>query len=294
MRARDTVKRNRFYHCLEYDHDQSGELGLVACGMERCDGGVTYGPDLRDCWHLHAVSSGTGTLHAGGQTFHPGPNQLFLLKHAETVSYTADQNDPWNYCWMTYQGTLARQLSEQIGFTSGVYVLDSAVEAKAFFDLVSRMQEYPEMNRISDLRRRGILLEYLSLAMEATETPTQRMERRMEYDPQVYVQRAVDFIHYNYATITVGDVTDFIGFSRSYFSTLFRRCKGVSLQAYLLDYRMQQARRLLTDTGLSVQEIAQRVGYPDPLHFSRAFRRTAGVSPTEYRANNTPKGALQP
>ena len=291
MGTKDTVKRNKFYHCLEYDHEPAGELGLVACGMERCDGGVTYGPDRRDCWHLHAVSSGTGTLYAGGQAFHPGPGQLFLLKHDETVRYTADRTNPWHYCWMTFQGTLARQYTEQIGFTEGVYVLDSAVEIREFFALVSRMQEHPEMSRISDLRRRGILLEFLSLAMEATETPGQRMERRMECDPEVYVQRAVDFIHYNYATITVGDLVDYIGFSRSYFSTLFRRYRGMSPQAYLLDYRMRQARRLLTETGLSVQEIALRVGYPDPFNFSRAFHQAAGCSPTEYRTKQPQKGA---
>jgi AraC-like DNA-binding protein len=48
-------------------------------------------------------------------------------------------------------------------------------------------------------------------------------------------------------------------------------------------YRMEQACRLLRDTALSVQEIGERVGYQEPLNFSRSFKRSVGLSPTEYR-----------
>ena len=80
MKAKDTVKRNVHYRCLEYDHDQEGDICLVACGMERCDPGINFGPEVRDCYHLHVVLSGTGVLLAGGKEFHPHFGQMFLLK----------------------------------------------------------------------------------------------------------------------------------------------------------------------------------------------------------------------
>ena len=285
MKHRDTVKRNRFYHCVEYDHDQEGNLCLVASGMERCDPGVHYGPDLRDCWHLHAVSDGKGTLCVNGKTFHPHAGQFFLLKDNEVAEYTADRYDPWVYCWVTYNGTLAGRMTEELGFTEGVYVLDSSSEMRLFFDLVLRMHEKPEMSFVGDLFRRGVLLEFLSLALEATETPEQRVERRNEYSPEVYIRRSVDFIHYNYATINVTDIVNYIGFTRSYFSTQFKKHMGISPQEYLMNYRMEQGCRLMRDTDLSIQQIAGRVGYEDPLNFSRAFRRARGISPTDYRNN---------
>ena len=205
MKAVDTAKRNKHYRCLEYDHDQTGDICLVACGMERCDPGVNFGPEVRDCYHLHAVLSGTGTLWAGGKVFHPHFGQMFLLKDNEEVQYTADVENPWRYCWVTYNGTDAARISEEIGFTDGIYCIDTSADAHEFFELVARMHEKPEMNYINDLRRRGILLEFLALAMETSEARQIKRVVRREYSTEVYVQRAINFIDMNYATIRVSD-----------------------------------------------------------------------------------------
>ena len=90
----DTAKRNRHYHCLEYDRDQNGEIFLIACGTERCEPGVRYGPDLREGYHLHMVLSGKGTLYVRNHTFYPRFGQFFLLKDHESVEYAADVSDP--------------------------------------------------------------------------------------------------------------------------------------------------------------------------------------------------------
>lgn len=286
MKAKDTVKRNRHYRCLEYDHDQEGDLYLVACGMERCDPGISFGPEVRDCYHLHAVLSGTGILRAGGKEFQPHFGQLFLLKDNEEVQYTADVENPWRYCWVTYSGTDARRISDEIGFTDGAYCLDTSADVHEFFELVARMHEKPEMNYINDLRRRGILLEFLALAMETTAAGRQKRTVRREYSAEVYVQKAISFIDMNYATIRVSDVVEYIGFTRSYFTTIFRKHAGVSPQEYLLQCKFKNGCRLLTETDYPVQKVAEMVGYDDPLAFSKVFKRTYKISPTEYRRQN--------
>ena len=81
----------------------------------------------------------------------------------------------------------------------------------------------------------------------------------------------------------------FIGFSRGYLTTAFKRVYGISVQEYLLRVRMQKAKELLKATELQIQEIGERVGYEDQLNFSRIFRKYEGISPSEYRrrANGT-------
>lgn len=58
---------------------------------------------------------------------------------------------------------------------------------------------------------------------------------------------------------------------------------GVPPGAYLTRRRMEEAARLLVSSGLPINEIAERVGYPDPLHFSRVFRRHFDTAPRGYR-----------
>ena len=219
----------------------------------------------------------------GGKVFQPHIGQMFLLKDNEEVQYTADVESPWRYCWVTYNGTDARRISEEIGFVEGVYCLDTSADAHEFFEMVARMHEKPEMNYINDLRRRGILLEFLALAMETSEARRQKKIVRHEYSPEVYIQKAINFIDMNYATIRVSDVVEYIGFTRSYFTTIFRKQTGVSPQEYLMQCRFKRGCSLLTDTDLPVQKIAEQIGYDDPLAFSKSFKKIYRISPTEYR-----------
>ena len=62
----------------------------------------------------------------------------------------------------------------------------------------------------------------------------------------------------------------------------FVRSTGRTPLQYLADMRVDAARQLLAAGGLSVKEVAQRVGLPDAFYFSRVFRKTVGISPTEY------------
>lgn len=71
--------------------------------------------------------------------------------------------------------------------------------------------------------------------------------------------------------------------SPSRFRTLFKLQTGRSPAEFIVRQRMTRARILLANPTLSVKEIAAMCGYPDPLHFSRAFRQADGLSPSQYR-----------
>ncbi|MCQ2492876.1 MAG: AraC family transcriptional regulator [Lachnospiraceae bacterium] len=287
MIPEDKVKRNKHYRCLEYSADQDSDLYLIACGKEQCDVNVINGPDVRKGYHLHVVLSGTGTLIAGGQEFHPHFGQMFLLKDGEEVTYFADEHDPWEYCWVTFNGREAEKLITDMGFVDGVYVVDSSIEPSEFFQIVYRMHEKPEMNYYNDFRRTGLMMEFIALGLEATATKEKTKERRNEHSTETYINLALEFIHFNYATITVNDIIEYIGFTRSYFTTVFKEHVGVSLQKYLLQHRLMKACEQLVNTDMSVGQIAASVGYDNALTFSRSFKNAYGISPTVYREKHS-------
>jgi AraC family transcriptional regulator len=73
------------------------------------------------------------------------------------------------------------------------------------------------------------------------------------------------------------------GLSKFHFQRLFKAATGVSPSHYQLDLRLNEARRLLRETKMSVVDVALEVGYANPSHFARLFRRETGLSPSDYR-----------
>ena len=73
------------------------------------------------------------------------------------------------------------------------------------------------------------------------------------------------------------------GLSRFHFQRLFKAATGVTPSRYQIDLRINEARRLLRETKMSVVDVALEVGYSNPSHFARLFRREAGLSPSDYR-----------
>ncbi len=71
--------------------------------------------------------------------------------------------------------------------------------------------------------------------------------------------------------------------SRSNFSRKFVLLVGMAPMRYLMNWRMQLASRMMLTTHDNIAQIAEKVGYESQAAFSRVFKRTFGVTPTEYR-----------
>ena len=99
-----------------------------------------------------------------------------------------------------------------------------------------------------------------------------------------YIKEALAFIEHNYMNdISVEEIAESSGLNRSYFGKIFKESVGKSPQEFLINYRMIKACELLRMTRYSIAEIGSAVGYPNQLHFSRAFKNVNGVSPREWR-----------
>jgi two-component system response regulator YesN len=87
--------------------------------------------------------------------------------------------------------------------------------------------------------------------------------------------------------ISLQAVAEEFGFNYTYLSYLFKKSLGKSPSEYLTQCRIDQAKRLLTQSEEhSIKEISSAVGYDDPYYFSRIFKATIGLSPSEYRKQN--------
>lgn len=282
MSAEQYYFETKRYRCLDYFHRQCDTLYLTMCGMEHCVPGKSYGPASRNGYHLHVILAGEGSLEVNGRRTELHSGQIFLEKPGELTHYYAHMERPWAYCWVTFDGEKAGYYMEQAGFGEGVNVRNCYVNTNDFYNLANDLLSKPGLTLANDLRRLGLLNQFVGLAIESHRRSASG-HRNTEYTPDSYVDYALDFIRSNYSSIKVTDISDYIGINRSYLTNIFKRRMGVSPQAYLIRLRMRKSAHLLTTTERSVQEIAREVGYDNPLTFSKMFKTTYGVSPKHYR-----------
>lgn len=89
--------------------------------------------------------------------------------------------------------------------------------------------------------------------------------------------------HYQDQNLSLQEVADAVGISRTYFSKAFKEMTGEKYWDYLSEYRIQKAKELLESTNLGQAEISEMVGYGSEFHFSRKFKELVGVSPNRFR-----------
>ena len=90
-------------------------------------------------------------------------------------------------------------------------------------------------------------------------------------------------------TATLEEAASLVHYSPAYLSSAFKADTGVSFSRYLLQVRMEQAMRMLSDRSVKFYEIADAVGYLNPKNLTRNFKEYYGITPQEFRAGKQPE-----
>jgi len=90
---------------------------------------------------------------------------------------------------------------------------------------------------------------------------------RTEYDQELSLEWISDRLHYN----------------PNYLSSIFKKEFGMTFSEYLMNYRLEMAKKWLIETDMTIKEIAERLQYHNPQNFIRSFRKKELVTPGNYR-----------
>ncbi|GFN30088.1 response regulator [Paenibacillus xylaniclasticus] len=119
-----------------------------------------------------------------------------------------------------------------------------------------------------------------------TDAAMKAVEKRRNREPSVielieqYVQTHIS------QDLTREDIAAFLHFNPAYLSRLFKKETGLSLSDYIMDQRMKQAKRLLSESDLKVSDVAEITGYRNFSYFSKLFKKQEGFTPQEFRKRN--------
>ena len=201
-------------------------------------------------------------------------------------TYIADQNRPWEYTWIEFDGLRAKEIVSTAGLTPDqpVYHAGSKDLRNEMMKEMLYISRHPGSSSESPFHLIGHLYLFLDYFMRSAATVRMNQSGKIR---DFYIKEALSYIEQNFQNnITIEDIALFCGLNRSYFGKIFHDTIGKSPQEFLISYRMTKAAELLKLTSLSIADIGNAVGYPNQLHFSRAFKNVYGTSPRSWRSAN--------
>ncbi|MCI6465689.1 MAG: AraC family transcriptional regulator [Faecalicatena sp.] len=98
-----------------------------------------------------------------------------------------------------------------------------------------------------------------------------------------HVVSVLGYLSLNYNRTTLNDTAAFFGYAPNYLGKMLKRYTGKTYTEIILEYQLENAKRMLEENERSITEISQEIGCFDASHFTRKFKKRYGVSPTEYR-----------
>ena len=105
--------------------------------------------------------------------------------------------------------------------------------------------------------------------------------------------RILHYIHQHHTEkITVRDLSEKFFCSVSSISHIFKSTCGYSISDYITKLRMETAKAMLANSGMSILSVALNVGYTDCSYFSNVFKKNCGISPSEYRKQQLPPSRI--
>lgn len=279
------------HHISLFPNDHFLDLRPYQYGWEECAPLHSFGPFVRNHYLLHYIVSGRGMLysHASNGDIHEyslEANQAFLICPGQINLYTADENDPWKYVWIEFDGMRAEDCLLQAGLDQDhpIYNPRTVEEGERLRD---QMLYFSENAARSPLHLVGRLSLFLD---ELIEFSDQRQEVGEKSKRDFYINEAVVYIQQNYhRELTVDEVVGFCKLNRNYFSRKFKEVIGCTPQEFLIRQRLTNAAELMRLTDLPIKTIAAQCGYPNQLHFSQAFKKYYGLPPREWRKQNHTK-----
>lgn len=241
------------------------DLNPIKYGYQDCFPNHKSG-DLRKFSLIHYVVNGKGALIKYGKKYNINAGEAFFIPANERAYYIADQDEPWSYVWIGFDGILSGDFKTlPTVFKYDGHIFDD-VKNIAMLDRVHKMAVAGKLSELYD----------------------EIVENKAE---DYYVDRVKKVIGGGDAmtAFSVERVADILDVTPIFLTCHFKEKTGMTVQDYILDVRVKKAKTML-EGGFSVAQIAEIFGYSDYTVFSRMFKKKTGKSPTEWAKDNADGG----
>lgn len=222
-----------------------------------------------DFFLLFYITQGELRFHYRGRGFTAGAGSVVLLDCKPQNLYYTDGLTRFH--WFHFAGAAAQAYADRLWEAHGALFEDRAPLAHYFQSILEMLRAGDANDDLLSVRIHQLLC---LLAMPAA------YETRLSPP----IERAKALIEARFSeSLTIDELAAAAVLSRYHFSRLFRRETGLSPHGYLIKTRIDHAKRLLSETRGSVEEIAEACAFCSSSNFIRAFRQSTGMTPSRFR-----------
>ena len=211
-------------------------------------------------------------------------NQAFIIPANHSHAYGASNSSPWSIYWFHFMGENVAMFSSIIGVK--IHIKES--DKSRYND---RFQLFEEMYQNLEMGYSPENLEYVSICLmhflASLKYINQFREIKKAKQTDI-IQKSILFMKDNLEnTITLNEIARYVGYSASHFCVFFAQKTSYAPMVYYNQLKIQRACTYLQFSDMKIKEIAFRLGYYDPFHFSKAFKQEMEITPKEYRKQYT-------
>lgn len=257
----------------------TSDTGIVIhnVGFSQCPPGYTYGWDTRDYYLLHYCLSGHGTYSVGEKSYRIHPGDGFLITPGSTIMHLSDPKNPWNLCWVGFQGERAAHYLKRANLDQN-HLLFCYTKDTLFETCIENLYDKARSPEVSALTLTG----YLFLLLGALADSHQA--EKYSNIPLNHFEKAVRFINHNIRSpLTVEQLAAENNIAPSQLYRIFIKACGLGPKQYLDTAKIKKACELMVKTDLSMHGIAGYLGYDYDTHFYKIFQRIMGEKPSAYK-----------
>lgn len=203
---------------------------------------------------------------------------LSKVKLGDIPSANATLNDLLGYVFFAHGSSLDIVKSRSIELCS--LLSRVAIEGGASSDIILKLNN----QFIKNLQRILTLEDLCFNLQEIVEAFSHSVLNNISSNNSMTIKKAIVYIanHFN-DTISLEDVASVVNMHPSYFSSKFKQGTGSSFKEYLNMVRIEESKRLLTNTNFSIIDIALSTGFEDQSYFTKVFKKYTGITPKQFR-----------
>ena len=276
--------------------DKSKPLVITMCGTYKLYTRPklpTWRPRGRLDFQLLYIAAGKAHFHFDNNDeetiVHAGHMVLYRPKEPQKYEYYAkDQTEVY---WVHFTGNNVKNFLRRYGIADDTRIIYTGISIE-YKNLFMSMIEELNLQRID---YEEMLINYFTILLISLHRIALQKPRKKNLQNMNDMEQAAQYfrMHYN-KPISIEDYAVSHNMSISWFIQNFRQYANTTPAQYVQSLRLTNAKMLLETTNYNITEIANLVGYENPLYFSCFFRKQCGISPSQFRKQLVPNAESCP